>query len=45
MLNEGVDLMGSGLMVSSAHTPDDVEATANAFRSSLRTMKSDGLLR
>jgi glutamate-1-semialdehyde 2,1-aminomutase len=45
MLNEGVDLMGNGLMVSSAHTPDDVEATANAFRSSLRAMKSDGLLR
>ena len=32
MLNEGVHLMGDGMMVSSAHTPEDVDDTARRFR-------------
>jgi glutamate-1-semialdehyde 2,1-aminomutase len=43
MLNEGVDLMGDGMMVSSAHTPADMDATVAAFQASLRAMKEDGL--
>ncbi len=39
MLNEGVDLMGDGMMVSSAHTSDDVALTVAAFRETLRAMK------
>jgi len=41
MRNEGVDLMGDGLMVSSAHTEDDVARTVEAFRSTLRAMKDE----
>jgi glutamate-1-semialdehyde aminotransferase len=44
MLNEGVDLMGSGGLVSSAHTPEDAERTAGAFSRTLRAMKDEGLL-
>jgi glutamate-1-semialdehyde 2,1-aminomutase len=44
MLNEGIDLMAGGLMVSTAHTPDDEERTVAAFRTSLRAMKAEGLL-
>jgi glutamate-1-semialdehyde 2,1-aminomutase len=43
MLNEGVHLMGDGMMVSSAHTPEDVEATALAFSRALAAMTQDGL--
>jgi glutamate-1-semialdehyde 2,1-aminomutase len=42
MLNEGIDLMGSGMMVSSAHTDDDVDRTVEAFRRTLRAMKDAG---
>ncbi len=41
MLNEGIDLMGSGMMVSSAHTREDVDQTVEAFRRTLRAMKDD----
>jgi len=41
MLNEGIDLMGSGMMVSSAHTMDDVARTVDAFRRTLRAMKDE----
>jgi glutamate-1-semialdehyde 2,1-aminomutase len=44
MLNEGVDLMGAGMMVSSAHTDDDVDRTVEAFRRTLRAMKDEGLV-
>ena len=44
MLNEGVHLMGDGLMVSSAHTSQDVDDTAQAFSRALAAMKEDGLL-
>ncbi len=45
MLNEGVDIMGSGMMVSSAHSSEDVAMTIEAFRRTLRAMKAEGALR
>ncbi len=44
MLNERVDLMGDGMMVSSGHTAADVDHTVEAFRRTLRAMKDDGIL-
>ena len=44
MLNEGVDLMGDGMMVSSAHSRDDIARTIEAFRRTLRAMKVEGTL-
>jgi glutamate-1-semialdehyde 2,1-aminomutase len=44
MLNEGVDLMGGGMMVSSVHTEDDVARTVAAFRSTLRGMRAEGVV-
>jgi glutamate-1-semialdehyde 2,1-aminomutase len=43
MLNEGVDLMDYGMMVSSAHTADDVARTVAALRSTLRAMQAERL--
>jgi glutamate-1-semialdehyde 2,1-aminomutase len=43
MINEGVDLMGGGMMVSSAHTDTDVDRTVEAFRRTLRAMKDERL--
>jgi glutamate-1-semialdehyde aminotransferase len=42
MINEGVQLMGDGMMVSSVHNDSDVDRTVAAFRASLRAMKDDG---
>ena len=39
MLNEGIDLMGAGGMLSNAHTPEDIASTVEAFRCTLRVMK------
>ncbi len=44
MVNEGIDLMGDGMMVSSAHTADDVERTAEALRAALREMKNEKIV-
>ena len=44
MLNEGVDLMAGGMMVSSAHMPDDVDRTVEAFRSTVHAMKEERLV-
>ncbi len=44
MINEGVDLMGGGMMVSSAHTDGDVDRTLAAFRSTLLAMKDERVL-
>lgn len=44
MVNRGVHFMGLRAILSVAHTEDDIEFTVNAFRDSLRQMKSDGLL-
>jgi len=43
MLNEGIDLMAGGMMVSSAHTDADVDRTVEAFRRTLRAMKDEGV--
>jgi glutamate-1-semialdehyde 2,1-aminomutase len=44
MLNEGVHLMGDGMMVSSAHSDDDVARTISAFQSTVRAMKVESLV-
>jgi glutamate-1-semialdehyde 2,1-aminomutase len=44
MLNEGVDLMGTGGMVSSAHSEADAERTIQAFSRTLRRMKDEGVV-
>ena len=44
MLNEGVDLMGSGGMISSAHSAEDMNHTVQAFRSTVRQIKEEKLL-
>lgn len=44
MINLGIDLMGPGLMVSSAHTADDIDRTVAAFRDTLSAMKTEGVL-
>jgi glutamate-1-semialdehyde 2,1-aminomutase len=44
MLNESVDLMAGGMMVSSAHTQDDIDRTIEAFRRTLRAMKAESLI-
>jgi glutamate-1-semialdehyde 2,1-aminomutase len=44
LINEGVDLMGSGGMVSAVHTADDVAFTLAAFERALRALKDDGLV-
>jgi glutamate-1-semialdehyde aminotransferase len=44
MLNEGVHLFGDLMLVSSAHTSDDVSRTVDAFRATLRAMKDERLL-
>jgi glutamate-1-semialdehyde 2,1-aminomutase len=43
-LNEGVEFMGEGAMVSSAHTDQDIEDTANAFEKALAALKADGIV-
>jgi glutamate-1-semialdehyde 2,1-aminomutase len=44
MLNEGVDLMGAGGMLSLAHSDADVDHTLEAFRRTLGAMKRENLL-
>ncbi len=44
MINEGVDLMHGGMMVSSAHATADVDRTVEAFRNTLRAMKDERIL-
>ena len=44
MLNEGIDLMGTGGMVSAVHTEADAEHTAEAFARTIRLMKEEGVL-
>jgi glutamate-1-semialdehyde 2,1-aminomutase len=44
MLNEGVDLMGPGGMLSLAHSEEDVGRTLEAFGTTLRRMKAEGAL-
>ena len=44
MLNEGIDLMGAGGMVSFAHSEADIEHTVGAFQRTIAAMKDEGLL-
>ena len=44
LFNHGVDLMGTGGMISSAHTDSDIDHTIEAFRAALSDMKAEGLL-
>ena len=44
MLNEGIDLMGAGGMVSYAHSEADIEHTVGAFQRTIVAMKDEGLL-
>jgi glutamate-1-semialdehyde 2,1-aminomutase len=44
MLNEGVDLMGPGGMLSSAHSEEDVARTVEAFAQTIRGLKAEGTL-
>jgi hypothetical protein len=44
MVNEGVHLMGDGMMVSSAHTDADVDRAVEALRRTLRAMKDERLV-
>ena len=44
MLNEGIDLMGPGGMLSAAHSEEDVSRTVEAFRATVRRMKAEGTL-
>ncbi|HYM15208.1 MAG TPA: aminotransferase class III-fold pyridoxal phosphate-dependent enzyme [Dehalococcoidia bacterium] len=44
MINEGVDLMSGGMMVSSAHNGGDVELAVGGLRNTLRAMKAEALV-
>jgi glutamate-1-semialdehyde 2,1-aminomutase len=44
LYNHGVDLMGTGGMVSSTHGDAEVERTISAFRTSIGDLRSEGLL-
>jgi glutamate-1-semialdehyde aminotransferase len=44
LFNHGVDLMGTGGMLSSAHTTDDIDRTIKAFRSAVGDLRAEGLL-
>jgi glutamate-1-semialdehyde aminotransferase len=44
MLNEGVDLIDYGMMVSSAHTQEDAARAVEALRTTLRAMKAEGAI-
>lgn len=45
MINRGVHLMGARAILSSAHTKEDIQRTVEAFDSSLREIKREGLLK
>lgn len=44
LYNHGVDLMGNGGMVSSAHGPAEVEATVRAFAAAVGDLRAEGLI-
>jgi glutamate-1-semialdehyde 2,1-aminomutase len=43
MLLHGVDMIGLGAMVTSAHTPEDVERTVLAVEATLEVLREEGL--
>jgi hypothetical protein len=44
LFNHGVDLMGTGGMLSSAHTNADIDRTLEAFRAAVGDLRAEGLL-
>ena len=44
LLNRGVDLMGTGGLVSSAHEDPDIDRTVTAFEETLDDMRREGLV-
>jgi glutamate-1-semialdehyde 2,1-aminomutase len=44
LFNHGVDLMGTGGMVSSAHGDADIDRTVDAFRAAIGDLRAEGLL-
>jgi glutamate-1-semialdehyde aminotransferase len=44
LLNHGVDLMGSGGMVSAAHGSAEINATIEAFDEAISDLRNEGLL-
>lgn len=44
LFNHGVDLMGTGGMVSSAHRDEDIDATIDGFRAAIGDLRAGGLL-
>jgi len=44
LFNHGVDLMGNGGMVSSAHGDSEVADTVAAFRGAIGDLRAEGLL-
>ena len=44
LLNRGVDLMGTGGMVSSAHGEAEVTDTVDAFAGAIDDLRAEGLL-
>ncbi|MEX2229109.1 MAG: aspartate aminotransferase family protein [Dehalococcoidia bacterium] len=44
LFNHGVDLMGTGGMVSSAHSDADIDATIEAFRAAVTDLRAERLL-
>jgi hypothetical protein len=44
MLAHGVDMLGAGGMLSSAHGPQELERTVTAFTAAIRDLASEGLL-
>lgn len=44
LLTQGVDLFGWRGMLSSEHTPDDIERTVEAFERAIELMREDGLI-
>lgn len=44
MINAGVDLLGTGGLVSAVHTPEDVQWTIQAFANALERLAAQGLI-
>jgi glutamate-1-semialdehyde 2,1-aminomutase len=44
LLAEGIDLISSGGMLSSAHTPDDLEIAVTGFRKALKELTASGVV-
>ena len=43
LFNHGVDLFGTGGVLSSAHTDEDIDNTVSAFEKAIIDLRADGL--